>query len=88
MTKQSVTARSERLDEATERLTHAVEAITTGDDWQRYLAFAAQLHSYSARNVFLLLDQAEAQDGKRSDTSQGSRRGRDSGVSSARVRPR
>ena len=60
MTKQSVTARSERLDEATERLTHAVEAITTGDDWQRYLAFAAELHSYSARNVFMLLDQAEA----------------------------
>ena len=60
MTKQSVTARNERLDEATERLTHAVEAITTGDDWQRYLAFAAQLHFYSARNVFLLLDQAEA----------------------------
>jgi antirestriction protein ArdC len=54
------TDRQVKLDEATERLTHAVEAITTGDDWQRYLAFAAQLHTYSARNVFLLLDQAEA----------------------------
>ena len=60
MTKQSSTVRSERLNEATERLEHAVEAITTGDDWQRYLAFAAQLHSYSVRNVFMLMDQAEA----------------------------
>lgn len=52
--------RKQRLDEASDRLTQAVEAITTGDDWQRYLAFAASLHSYSARNVFMLMDQAEA----------------------------
>ena len=52
--------RKERLDEASVRLTQAVESITTGDDWQRYLAFAAELHAYSARNVFMLLAQAEA----------------------------
>jgi hypothetical protein len=54
------TDRQVKLDEATERLTQAVESIVTGDDWQRYLAFAAELHPYSARNVFLLLEQAEA----------------------------
>lgn len=52
--------RKQRLDDASERLSQAVTAITNGDDWQRYLAFAAQLHNYSARNVFMLMDQAEA----------------------------
>ena len=53
------TDRQVKLDEATERLTQAVESIVTGDDWQRYLAFASELHTYSARNVFMLLEQAE-----------------------------
>jgi antirestriction protein ArdC len=53
------TDRQVKLDEATERLTQAVESIVTGEDWQRYLAFASELHTYSARNVFMLLEQAE-----------------------------
>ena len=52
--------RKARLDQASDKLTQAVESIVTGEDWQRYLDFAAQLHSYSARNVFMLMEQAEA----------------------------
>jgi len=50
--------RKARLDQASAKLTQAVESIVTGDDWQAYLGFAAQLHNYSARNVALLMQQA------------------------------
>ena len=50
--------RAERLNQASERLTQAVEAISSGEDWERYLSFAAKLHSYSARNSMLLMQQA------------------------------
>jgi antirestriction protein ArdC len=50
--------RKARLDQASDKLTQAVESIVTGDDWQAYLGFAAQLHNYSARNVALLMQQA------------------------------
>lgn len=54
----SAEERSARLDDAAERLTAAVQAVATSDDWRRYLQFAARFHRYSARNMFLLLQQA------------------------------
>src|SRR5438105_4454091 len=49
--------RTDRLTEAHDRLTQAVEAIVTGDDWRRFLDVARRFHSYSANNVFLILAQ-------------------------------
>lgn len=40
-----------------ERLTEQVAAITTGDDWTRWLDFGAKFHSYSFKNVMLILMQ-------------------------------
>jgi hypothetical protein len=46
--------RKDRLAEAHERLTEAVESLVSGDDWQQMLALAARLHRYStgAAGVF------------------------------------
>jgi antirestriction protein ArdC len=50
--------RAERLNQASQRLTQAVQAIVSDEDWQSYLSFAAKLHTYSARNSMLLMQQA------------------------------
>ena len=52
--------RQERLATAFDELNAAVEKITTGEDWQRYLDFQAKFHQYSARNCIWLAEQAEA----------------------------
>jgi len=44
----------DRLSEAHERLIASVEALTTGEDWQRFLTVARRFHSYSANNVLLI----------------------------------
>jgi hypothetical protein len=47
-----------KLTEAHDRLTQAVSDLVSGDDWQTFLALAAKLRGYSARNVLLILSQA------------------------------
>ena len=47
-----------RLQALHDRLVSAVESIHSGDDWARMLAVAARLHSYSIRNLLLLMSQA------------------------------
>lgn len=47
-------ARTDKLAEAHERLTRAVEEIVSGEDWQQMLAVAARFHRYSAANVMLI----------------------------------
>lgn len=47
----------DKLTEAHERLTQAVEEITTGDDWRAFLVMAARFHTYSPNNVLLILIQ-------------------------------
>ena len=49
--------RTDRLTEAHDRLVAAVEALTSGEDWQRFLAVARRFHAYSANNVLLILAQ-------------------------------
>jgi hypothetical protein len=41
-------ARTDKLAEAHERLTRAVEEIVSGEDWQQMLAVAARFHRYSS----------------------------------------
>ena len=48
----------DKLTEAHRRLAQAVADLVSGDDWQAFLALAAKLHGYSARNVMLILSQA------------------------------
>ena len=51
----------DRLKEAHERLTEAVESIVSGDDWQRMLKTAAKFHRYSLSNILLIqLQKADA----------------------------
>jgi hypothetical protein len=50
-------APADRLTEAHQRLTHAVEAIASGSDWRRMLEVAGQFHTYSTSNVLLILAQ-------------------------------
>jgi hypothetical protein len=50
--------RSDKLTEAHDRLTEAVEALVSGVDWQNFLTMAAKLRTYSANNVLLILGQA------------------------------
>lgn len=45
--------RTDKLQAAHERLTQAVEAIVSGDDWQRMLKVAAKFHRYSFNNHLL-----------------------------------
>lgn len=42
---------TEALKQAHERLTHAVEAIVTGDDWQRMLKVASKFYRYSSGGI-------------------------------------
>jgi hypothetical protein len=46
-----------RLATAQDLLARAVEAIRSGEDWQRFLEFQAKLHAYSPRNVLLIAAQ-------------------------------
>jgi antirestriction protein ArdC len=48
----------DKLTEAHQHLAQAVADLVSGDDWQAFLALAAKLHGYSARNVLLILSQA------------------------------
>ncbi len=47
--------RDRRVREATELLEAGVEKILDGDEFKRYLAFAARFHRYSANNSLLVL---------------------------------
>jgi antirestriction protein ArdC len=47
-------AGKDRLSEAHERLTAAVESLVSGEDWQQLLALAARLHRYSPNNCMLI----------------------------------
>ena len=51
--------RQERLASAFNELNSAVEQITTGEDWQKYLDFQSKFYQYSARNCMWLAAQAE-----------------------------
>jgi len=48
---------ADKLTEAHERLTQAIENMTSGEDWQAFLAMASRFHTYSPNNVFLILTQ-------------------------------
>ena len=47
-------AREAKLDELHEKLTGAVEALVSGDDWRQALAFAARFRSRSFNNTMLI----------------------------------
>jgi hypothetical protein len=42
--------RNDKLKDAHDRLTQAVEGIVTGDDWQRMLKVASKFHRYRFNN--------------------------------------
>lgn len=46
--------KSDRLKEAHERLTEAVESIASGDDWKRMLKVASKFHRYSFNNQLMI----------------------------------
>lgn len=50
----SSTTKTDKLKEAHDRLSAAVEAIVTGDDWQRMLKVAAKFHRYSFNNQLMI----------------------------------
>jgi antirestriction protein ArdC len=50
-------ARDRRVREAVELLEAGVERILDGEEFKRYLAFAARFHNYSANNTLLILVQ-------------------------------
>ena len=50
-------AKPDRLKEAHDRLTAAVESIVSGEDWQRMLKVASQFHRYSFTNQMMLFIQ-------------------------------
>ncbi|MBD8053571.1 ImmA/IrrE family metallo-endopeptidase [Rhodococcus ruber] len=52
-------ARDAKLDALHERLTDAVEALVSGDDWRQALEFAARFRARSFRNTLLILAQHE-----------------------------
>jgi antirestriction protein ArdC len=54
----STSKTADRLSEAHDLLTSAVERMATGDDWRRMLETSARFHQYSANNVFLIMLQA------------------------------
>lgn len=49
----------EEAELAVQKITTAVEAITSGDEWQEWLAFLAKLHNYSPLNRLLMWAQWE-----------------------------
>ena len=46
--------RPDRLQEAHDRLTAAVESIVSGEDWQRMLKVASKFHNYSFNNQLMI----------------------------------
>ncbi|WAX55137.1 ArdC-like ssDNA-binding domain-containing protein [Jatrophihabitans cynanchi] len=54
---EAAAARAERIDAAQAVLADAVAGIRDGDGWQRFLAFQAKLHAYSANNCLLITAQ-------------------------------
>src|SRR5438552_17220739 len=51
---QGETTSADRLHEIHEQLQEGVRALTTSEDWQHALAFAARFHSYSFGNALLI----------------------------------
>ena len=51
-------SKQEKLAAAQAKITEAVSALVTGDDWKRFLAQSARFHNYSANNVFLIMLQS------------------------------
>ena len=52
LSKQEWTERTAaKVAQAQETLADEVAALQSGDDWQRYLAIQARLHTYSPNNV-------------------------------------
>jgi hypothetical protein len=49
--------RAEKIEAAQAVLADQVAAIQSGEDWRRYLAVQARLHTYSASNVLLIVAQ-------------------------------
>lgn len=49
--------RQEKLNALHERLHREVQALVSGDDWQRWLQVASRFHTYSFRNTLLILAQ-------------------------------
>ena len=47
----------DKLQEAHDRLTHAVESIVSGEDWQRMLKVASKFHRYSFNNQLMIFMQ-------------------------------
>lgn len=74
-------SRTDKLQAARERLTQAVEAIVSGDDWKRMLKVSAKFHRYSFSSQLLIFLQRPAR-----LSSPASAAGRSSGDRSARVR--
>ena len=50
-------ARQQKLQALHDQLTEQVEALRTGEDWQRWLWTAAKFHDYSFQNTLLILAQ-------------------------------
>jgi hypothetical protein len=46
--------RTDKLHQAHERLTEAVESIASGDDWKRMLEVVSKLHRYSSGGITYL----------------------------------
>ncbi len=46
--------KTDKLKEAHDRLTQAVESIVSGDDWQRMLKVASKFHNYSFNNQLMI----------------------------------
>ena len=52
--------REAKIDALHQKLTDAVGALVTGDDWRRALEFAAQFRSRSFNNTLLIFSQHNA----------------------------
>lgn len=50
----SSTTKVDKLKQAHDRLTEAVESIVTGDDWQKMLKVAGKFHNYSFNNQLMI----------------------------------
>ena len=48
-----------KLEAAQAKITEAVAALVTGDDWKRFLDQSARFHTYSANNVLLIMLQTK-----------------------------
>jgi hypothetical protein len=46
---------TDRLAGAHADLLHAIDALISGEDWQRMLEMASRFRDYSANNVFLIM---------------------------------